>query len=428
MQFEKDFKWGLATASIQVEGAYNQDGRSESIWDNPSDGRVANNDKPHIASDQYHHYKEDVKIMKDLGINTYRFSLSWSRIIPERNKINQKGIDYYNSLINELIQNNIEPMITIYHWDMPMWVYKLGGWESEEIISVFKEYVEVVSKNFSDRVKYWFVYNEPQCFILNGYLHGKHAPFKKKFFSLGKITKIMMKAHGVGVKTLREHAKQDVKVGIAMAVGSFIPVNDTKEEIEKAYQKTFDDVKGYIPWLCDPILKGKPAKTHTIHRIDEKEIEDIYQPLDFLGINHYLPMVDKNYVPLRKERSCMDWIIDERAIYWTIRFFYERYKLPIIVSENGTALYDEVVDGRVDDKQRSEYITNYLRYVKKAKEENIPVQGYIYWSYIDNFEWQDGYKPRFGLVHCDYDNGCKRTIKDSAYTYKHIIETNGEEL
>lgn len=428
MSLRKDFLWGCASASVQVEGAYNEDGRTESIWDNPEDGRVKNNDKPHIASDQYHRYKEDVKIMKDLGMKTYRFSLSWSRIIPERNKINQKGIDYYNNLINELISNGIEPMITIYHWDMPLWVYEIGGFESENIIPVFKEYVEVVSKAFTDRVKYWFVYNEPQCFIMHGYLNGKHAPFKKKFLSIGKITKIAMKAHGLAVKTLRETAKQEVKIGIAMAVGSHVPTNDSKEEIEKAYKKTFDDIKTYNPWLCDPILIGKTARFTLFHHISSKDIEEIYQPLDFLGINHYFPATDKEYIPIREERSYLNWIIDERAMYWTIRFFYERYKLPIIISENGTSLDDKVEDDKVHDKFRCDYITNYVKYVKKASEENIPVLGYTYWSIIDNFEWQDGFKPRFGLVYCDYDNNCKRIIKDSAYTYSDIIKTNGENL
>lgn len=428
-EFPKGFLWGTATASAQVEGGWNEDGRTPSIWDMAPKGKVHNDEKPYVASDQYHRYKEDVQLMKSLGYQTYRFSLSWSRIMPAEGKVNQKGLDYYNDLINELLANGIEPMVTIFHWDLPMWVYEKGGWESEEIIDLFGQYVKVVAEAFSDRVRYWYVYNEIQCFILNSYIMGVHAPFKKKYLSIMKLSRIAMKAHGVGVRTLRQYAKKPVKIGIAMANSCHIPKDDSPAAIEKARQKTFKGYNGMsTSWFGDPMLLGKGIRQFGILHISQKDAEEIYQPLDFLGINNYFPAIDKDYDSSGKEFTEMGWVVDERSIYWVSRFMYERYHLPIIISENGCAMPDKLEDGAVHDERRIDYYRRYIKAVKKAIDDGVDIFGYTAWSFIDNFEWAEGYRPRFGLVYCDYENNCQRIIKDSARYYSKIIASNGREL
>lgn len=436
MSFKSDFMWGASTSSAQIEGAYNEDGKGLSIWDIAPKEKIKNGDDMHTSSDFYHHKSEDIATMKELGFNSYRFSLSWPRIISEKGKVNEKGLKFYSDLIDELIANGIEPIVTLYHWDEPVWVEEEGGWKSESTIGYFEEYTRVVVDALSDRVKYWITFNEPQCFLMNGYMTGVHAPFKSNYLCLNKISNIFMRTNYVAVKTIRERAKKNPLVGLSFSSGAYIP-KDEKDpmSIEKAKHDTFYKGMGIMNnrfWM-DPILLGKSASAYGIFHTKKKDLSRIYTDLDFIALNNYEAFNysnmggDKDIDKSKLNLSNMGWVIDGRSLYWVVRFIYERYKKPIIITENGVALDDKVENGRVKDKKREEFMDEYLTGLKRASDEGIPLLGYEYWSLLDNFEWAEGYGPRFGLIHVDYETK-KRIVKDSAYHYRDIIKSNGEIL
>lgn len=434
MAFPKEFLWGAASASAQVEGAWNIDGRTPSIWDVASDGKIKNGETPHDACDHYHRYKEDVALMRELGLKSYRFSLSWSRIIPREGEVNQKGIDFYNNLINELLANGIEPLITIYHWDMPVWVMEKGGWLSDKVIKPFAEFTKVVVDAFSDRVKYWMPMNEPQCFIMNGYMTGAHAPFKNRYLALSRLTRNCLMAFHESAEVIKKYAKITPKIGIAMATSAFIPKDESPEEIAIAEKNSFSKGSGLMSnlWWADPLLRGKPVRAFGVYYIPKKYMSKIQTKLDFIGLNTYSPFGDdwfgKDDGLTEDKKNYLGWVNDGRCIYWAIRFWSNRYGLPLMVTENGTCVTDTVSDdGRIHDERRMDYMKDYIGGVKRAVDEGYNVIGYQYWSIMDNFEWAEGYDPRFGIIHVDYKTK-KRTIKDSGYLYQEIIRTNGEIL
>ena len=434
IMFSRDFLWGAATAAPQIEGAYEIDERSPSIWDVAPLGKIKNNDNCHNACDHYHHYKEDIALMKKIGLKSYRFSISWSRIIPSENKINQKGIDFYRSLIQELKANNIEPLLTIYHWDLPLWVFNKGGWESEDIISLFVDYTKVLVDEFSDLVKYWIPMNEPQCFIMNGYMVGAHAPFKTNYLSLSKLTRNCLMAFHSSVETIRKYAKIKPLIGIAMAAGAFIPENESIEAINEARIKSFSKGSGLMSnaWWSDPLILGKSVRAYGIYKIAKKHLPKIKTELDFIGINNYSPF-QKNWYGKDDslsddKKNSLGWVNDGRGLYWTIRFFSERYSLPILITENGMCDNDILTnDNRIHDDKRINYMKDYLSNLKRAIKEGYNIIGYQYWSLLDNFEWAEGYEPRFGLIYVDFKTQ-KRYLKDSAYYYKEVIESNGNNI
>lgn len=435
--FPKDFLWGAATASAQIEGGWNEDGRSPSIWDVAPENKIHKGEDCRTACDHYHRFREDVAIMKELGLKSYRFSLSWSRIIPEEGKINEKGIAFYSALIDELLAAGIEPLITLYHWDLPVWMDKKGGWKTIEIRERFLEYANVVVDAFSDRVKYWITFNEPQCFLMNGYMQGVHAPFRKDYLCFPRISRNFMLTNAATVKLIREKAKKPPRVGLAFAAGAFIPANENDPaSVEQARKKSFYKGMGTMNnrWWMDPILLGKPVQAYGIYRSRKHDMKDIQVKLDFIGINNYSAFNysdwggDKNADTTNLPKNSLGWVIDGRSMYWTVRFLYERYGVPIMITENGMSNRDTVNDsGEVCDTVRVDYMDDYLRNLKQAMAKGVPVIGYQHWSLMDNFEWAEGYDPRFGLVYVDFKTG-NRTIKKSAYHYKHIIETNGSTL
>lgn len=435
MGFREDFLWGAASAAHQIEGAYNEDGKTMGIWDALYKGHVIRDENGHVSADHYHHIKEDVALMKEMGLKSYRFSISWPRVIPEPNVVNQKGLDFYNQLVDELVAAGIEPMITLFHWNLPMWAHEYGGWKNEQVVEDFAFYTKIVTEELSDRVKYFMTINEPQCFVKLGYFYGEHAPFEKCPEEITTITRNVMLAHGKAVQMLRKYAKQPLLVGMAPTGPGITPRNNTPEEIEKARQDTY--AIGYVTsntWWADPIVLGKipePLKG----AISEEDIKIICQPLDFYGFNVYN---SENYKEPKggtnvnvypgMPRTAMNWPITPEVLYWMTKFHYERYGLPIMITENGMANMDFVMlDGKVHDPQRIDYIHRHLQELKKAVEEGIPVLGYQYWSVMDNFEWALGYDKRFGLIYVDYRTG-ERVLKDSAYDYRKIIESNGENL
>ena len=436
MGFPKNFLWGSATAAYQVEGAYNEDGKGLNIWDALSDGHIAYGDNGNVACDHYHRFREDVALMKKIGLKSYRFSINWSRIFPDASgKINEIGLKFYSDLVDELIKADIEPLCTLYHWDLPMWVYEMGGWESAESINCFVEYAKTVVDALSDRVKYFITFNEPSSFIDGGYIHGVHAPFKvADTATVNNVIRNVMLAHGYAMIKMREAAKQPIMIGSAPTGIIYTPANNSAEEIERARAATFTDPSFYMAgWWLDPVVLGKRSVNQEF--LSDEDLKIISQKPDFIAYNIYeaagygAPANVKNERAYEGiPRTTMDWTITPDCLYWSAKFIYERYNLPLIITENGMSNTDFVMlDGKVHDPQRTDFVHRYLRELKKAVDEGINVVGYHYWSLMDNFEWSFGYSRRFGLIYVDYPTG-ERTLKDSAYFYSEVIKTNGENL
>ena len=442
MEFPKDFLWGAASAAAQVEGAWNEDGRGPSIWDVLYPGHTKYNEGPLQACDHYHRYREDVALMKKMGLKSYRFSVSWSRILPDgTEKINQKGIEFYQSLVRELKAAGIEPMVTLYHWDLPYALYLQGGWKNPQIPDWFAAYTKIVVEALSDQVQYWMTLNEPQCFVGIGHLQGRHAPFLDEPASLRPVTRHVLLAHAKAVQTIRQYAKLPPKVGYAPTGPVFSPCGDESEAaIAEAYRRTMEVEGCYsISWWCDPVLLGRVpepmAKALGADVFTPQELELLHQPLDYLGFNVYnacaAQQPGSEYTANTWQgspRTAMEWPITPDCIYWAIRFLNQRYGRPILITENGMANTDFVMlDGKVHDPQRIDYVHRHLLAARRALQEGYPLIGYTYWSIMDNYEWAEGYSKRFGLIYVDYRT-MERITKDSAAWYAHVIATNGSEL
>ena len=448
MSFGKDFMWGAASASYQVEGAYLEDGKGLNIWDVYSNhgNYVAHNETGNVACDHYHRYKEDIALMKQMGMKCYRFSISWARILPDgTGKINEKGIKFYSDLVDELIKNGITPLVTLFHWEYPYALHMKGGWLNPQSSDWFAEYANVVVDALSDRVSCWMTINEPQIFIGLGYSLGVHAPFlKMPVFDIARMSHNVLLAHGKAVKVIRENAVLKPQIGFAFATSCCAPLGKSEEEIEDARKRSFDmDIGNFIfsaTWWADPIVFGKyPDQAYELLGKNMPEIKDgdmeiISQPIDFYGTNIYegrkICMVNgySEGTYIGNPKTMMEWSVTPETFYWSPKFLYERYGLPVMITENGIANMDWIyIDGKVHDPQREDFITRYLKELKHAADDGIDILGYMYWSVMDNFEWNSGYDKRFGLVYIDYITQ-KRTIKDSAYYYRSIIEANGENL
>lgn len=449
MKFPDPFIWGVASSAYQVEGAAKEDGRGPSVWDVfcEKEGKILDGYNGEISCCQYHHMEEDVALMADLGIRAYRFSLSWSRILPEgTGEVNQKGIDYYNRLIDCLRAHGIEPFITLYHWDLPEALQRKGGWLNPESVLWFADFAELAAKAFSDRVKYFLTFNEPQCFIGLGYYGDYHAPglncsMREAMLAAHHV----LKAHGQAVKRLREYGKQPLQIGFAPAGKFTFPKSDRQKDVAAAKEMLtevlpLDEWCWSLTWWSDPIFLGKyPENVLEKYRdivpdITAEDMELISQPVDFVGQNIYdgrmveagsggRPMFVKEPTGFASTHNKSP--VTPEILYWMPKFLYERYKKPVLITESGMANIDLVsVDGRVHDGCRIAYLESYLQNLRKAAAE-VPVKGYFQWSLIDNFEWAYGYQERFGLIYVDYPTQ-KRIVKDSGYWYKKVIETNGD--
>ncbi len=434
MTFSENFLWGAATAAAQVEGGYLEGGRTPSIWDVAPKEKIKGGENCHVACDFYHKWREDVALMKEMGLKSYRFSVSWPRIVPEKGKVNKEGLKFYSDLVDALLAVGIEPLVTLYHWDMPVWVNDYGGWESKKITEDFLFYTRAVVEALSDRVQYWITFNEPSCFLMNGYMQGVHAPFKRHYLNLPKFTKIFMRTNAETVALIRKTAKKKPYIGLSYAASASIPKDERDPaSVEEARNASFFKGMGTMNnrWWMDPIILGKPVSAFGIYHIGARFAKSVQVKFDFLGVNHYEAFnysawggdksIDKSKLP----QNSLGWVIDERSIYWTLKFLYERYRLPIMITENGVSLGDKPdKSGKVHDDVRTKALDGFLSYMQKAMKEGVPVLGYQHWSLMDNFEWAEGYGPRFGLIYVDYATG-KRTLKDSAYHYRDIIAQNG---
>ncbi len=444
MSFSKDFVWGAATASFQIEGGYDTRGRC--IWDMMCEkaGAVAFGHNGRIACDHYHRFREDIAMMKQLGIKAYRFSISWPRLIPDgTGKINEDGVRFYNELIDELVKNGIEPYITLFHWDYPLELYKRGGWLNPESPEWFAQYSKIVVDLFSDRVKYWFTLNETQCFISVGHANGEHAPgLKMSEYEVMTCAHNAHLAHGLAVQVIRANAKRTPFIGFAPVGDVKVPATSSEADIQAAYKEMFRPLNphywGNAIWV-EPVMTGKyPDEIREYFdnnhiRVTDEHMKIIGEPIDFLGMNIYTAgRISASGKPAEPkvgfDRTDIGWEVVPESLYWGPKFYYQRYKKPIYITENGMANVDFVSgDGKVHDPQRIEFLRRYLLQLRRASEEGVDVKGYFQWSLMDNFEWAEGYQKRFGIVYVDYET-LERTPKDSFEWYSKIIAGNGDNL
>ncbi|NVK31715.1 MAG: beta-glucosidase [Gammaproteobacteria bacterium] len=450
-KFKEDFVWGVAASSYQIEGAAEQDGRSDSVWDMfcREPGKIKDSSDGRIACDHYNRYQDDVRMIADLNVKAYRLSTAWPRIIPDGyGKVNEKGLAFYDKLVDELLAAGVTPWITLYHWDMPTCLFDQGGWLNPASSDWFADYARVVTERLSDRVTNWFTLNEPQVFLGLGHQVGEHAPgLQLPFEKVLLASHNSLLAHGKAVQVMRAVAKQPLKIGAAPVGVVNFPTSDDPALVEAARKSTFS-VSGVNcfsnTWYADPMLKGEYPEDglelfeHYLPKFGADDMKQICQPLDMYAANIYagtpLEFNDKGEVVTAESsllgcgRTTMDWNVTPDCLYWGPKFLYERYGLPIVVTENGLASCDWVhVNGEVDDAGRVDYVQRHLRALRQAAADGTDVAGYFYWSIMDNFEWGFGYQQRFGMVHVDYHTQ-KRTPKRSAYWYRDVINSNGEIL
>lgn len=449
MSFPADFTWGAAAASYQIEGAtQGADGGGESVWDMccKRPGFVRDGDTGFVACDHYNRYQEDVALMQTIGLRAYRLSIMWPRVLPNGiGPTNPKGLDFYDRLVDALLAANITPWVTLYHWDYPRTLFERGGWLNADAPLWFEEYTRVIVDHLSDRVQHWFTLNEPACFVEMGHQTGRQAPGLQ--LGRSQITRVwhhVMCAHGRAVRAIRAHSKQPApRIGFAPVFRAGIPASAAPKDEEAARRYLLEPPTfgGFnANWNLDPCFGlGYPADTLTALGPDAPPIRDgdmelIAQPLDFLGFNIYA--ADKIRAgadgepevvpyPSHHPRSMLGWPVTPEALYWVPRFLYAHYQTPIVITENGIALNDWVArDGHVHDAGRIDFMARYLTALERGITEGIPIKGYFHWSLMDNFEWAEGYAPRFGLIHVDYETQ-QRTCKDSAYWYRDLIAQNG---
>ncbi|MCE9557530.1 MAG: beta-glucosidase [Armatimonadetes bacterium] len=442
-KFPEGFLWGAATSSYQIEGGHDADGKGVGIWDEfcQKPGAIYGGHIGDVGCDHYHRASEDIELMAELNLQAYRFSISWPRVMPHgTGEINEKGLEFYDRLIDSLLAANIRPLVTLYHWDLPQAVQDRGGWLNPEIPVWFEEYAKVVVGRLGDRVKDWITLNEPGIYVNLGHFEGTHAPALK--LSPAEILtcyKHTFLAHGRACQVIRELAP-NATLSYAPHCVTGEPVDDEAQTVEAAREYTFGEShpdrnfwqqRLYI----DPICKGVwPEKLcHDLAPEWELPTSDemavIHQPLDHLCLNFYsAPLVDPAGAVIPDApgiaRTLFDWPVRERGLHYAVKFHHERTGLPILISENGLSNMDWVAqDGKVHDPQRLDFLERYLGQLHRSISEGIPVLGYMHWSLMDNFEWADGFKQRFGLIHVDFQTG-KRTIKESARHYSEWIRAN----
>ncbi|AEM77729.1 GH1 family beta-glucosidase [Thermoanaerobacter wiegelii] len=445
IKFPKEFVWGVATSSYQIEGAVNEDGRTPSIWDtfSKTEGKTYNGHTGDVACDHYHRYKEDVEIMKEIGVKAYRFSIAWPRIFPEEGKYNPKGMDFYKRLVDELLKRDITPAATIYHWDLPKWAYdKRGGWLNRDSVKWYVEYATKLFEELGDAIPLWITHNEPWCASILSYGIGEHAPGHKNYREALIAAHHILLSHGEAVKAFREMNIKGSKIGITLNLTPVYPASEKEEDkLAAQYADGFSN-----RWFLDPIFKGNyPEDMMELYSkiigefdfIKEGDLETISVPIDFLGVNYYTrgivkydeeSMLKAENVPGPGKRTEMGWEISPESLYDLLKRLDREYtKLPMYITENGAAFKDEVTeDGRVRDDERIEYIKEHLKAAAKFIEEGGNLKGYFVWSLMDNFEWVHGYSKRFGIVYVDYETQ-KRILKDSALWYKEVILSNSIE-
>ncbi len=444
--FPKGFFWGTATASYQIEGAWNEDGKGESIWDRfaHTPGKIKNGDSGDIACDSYHRWHEDFALMQAMNLNSYRFSISWPRIQPVGSgPANPRGLDYYSRMIDALLEAHIRPMVTLYHWDLPQALQDAGGWPNRDMVGRYSEYVQLVAKALGDRVSDWMLFNEPIAFTDLGYLDGTHAPGHKSMLEFLRATHVVNLAQGEGFRALKS-LRPSARVGTAFSMSPCEPATNSEADqlaAERAHAIT-------NVWFLETALRGRYPDAFTFlpetaMRIKSGDMEKVRAPLDFIGINLYYRTICS--APSTKERisRAQDWLypvtmapgqqgpktdlgweVWPKALYDMLMRITRDYNRPIIeITESGCAYNDGPdASGAIHDTRRIDYHRQYLAALAKAISEHADVRGYHAWTLMDNFEWAEGYSSRFGLTYVDFKTQ-QRTIKDSGKWYANIAKT-----
>ncbi|KAA9005368.1 beta-glucosidase [Paenibacillus spiritus] len=444
VQYPADFVWGAATAAYQVEGAYQEGGRGLSIWDTFSrePGKVWNGDNGDVACDSYHRFREDIALMKELGLKAYRFSVAWPRIYPNgRGEVNAEGLAFYDAFIDELVAAGIEPVCTLYHWDLPQALQDEGGWENRDTIAAFADYAETLFRRYGDRIAKWFTINEPWCASFLSNYHGEHAPGNRNLQTAVTVSHHLMLAHGAAVRRFRETGIPG-EIGCAPNVTWMEPYS-TREEDKEACRR---ENGWFIEWYFDPMYKGEYPE-FLVERfrahgaevpIQEGDMELISEPADFVGINYYNGSVARyeegagimecSRINMGYEHTDIGWPIYPEGFHKVLSYLHERYgDIAIYITENGACYNDGVEEGTVADMKRIDYLHKHLLSLHRCIASGISVKGYFAWSLMDNFEWAYGYSMRFGLIHVDYET-LRRTPKDSYYWYQDVIKRGGVEL
>jgi beta-glucosidase len=450
MAFPEGFLWGVASSAIQIEGGRTQ--RGPSVWDTfaHAPGRVADGRNADVACDSFERWKEDVALIAGLGAHAYRLSISWPRVMPDGlGRVHTEGLDYYDRLIDALLDAGVEPWVTLFHWDMPEALFRQGGWLSGRSVEAFEAYARVIVNRLGDRVSNWMTLNEPQCFLGLGHVSGAHAPGLRldRPRALAAIHHALV-AHGRAVEAIRSQARTTPSVGWATYGEVACPASRSEADVEAARRRTLGvpaHDRWYFnnTWFDDPVVFGSyPDEGLSLLGADmpegfERDLETIKQPLDFFGVNIYQAGMVKAGTDgcaedVRRRAgwpsTMTGWPVVPESLYWGSWFLGERYELPMYITENGCAAMDWIhADGRVHDAARIDFLARYLMSLRDALHDGADVRGYFQWSILDNFEWAEGYRMRFGLVYVDYDT-LERIPKDSYDWYRHLIETNGASL
>jgi len=443
-KFASDFLWGAATAAYQIEGSPLADGAGLSIWHRFSHtpGRTANGDTGDVACDHYRRYREDVALMKELGLQAYRFSVSWSRILPEgKGRVNEKGLDFYRRLVDELLAANIKPLVTLYHWDLPAALDDLGGWLNRDVASWFAEYATVMFRALDDRVRMWATLNEPWVVTDGGYLHGPLAPGHKNLYEAPIATHNLMRSHGAAVSAYRAIGKH--QIGTVVNLEPKYPASQSPEDLAATNRADAYMNRQYL----DPVLRGSyPPELKEMFgeawpAFPDSDFKEMTQPIDFLGVNYYTRSVTQNDPQKVVERASRvkqpdaiytetDWEIFPQGLTDILVWVKEQYgDIPLYITENGAAIYDPpyAVTDPVEDPIRVHYLQLHLRAIRDAIERGVNLRGYFVWSLLDNYEWSLGYSKRFGIVHVNYKT-LARTPKKSARFYSEVIRSQGSNL
>ena len=446
--FPENFLWGAATASYQIEGAWNKHGKGESTWDRftHTPGKIRNNDTGDVANDHYRLWKKDIGLMKKLGLQAYRFSISWPRVLPAgRGKINQKGLDFYSKLVDGLLESNITPFVTLYHWDLPQKLEDEGGWPMRSTANAFVEYTDMITRALGDRVKNWITHNEPAVVAWTGYAEGIHAPGLKDYGLGVRTAHHLLLSHGLAVPVIRGNSP-NAEVGIALDIWWRVAASNSRADLDLVRQEDGRLVR----WFLDPLYgRGYPsdkiadftkmgALPNGLDFVQAGDMDAIAVPTDFVGLNYYSRHVYRANTPDNDPQTVftqprtpehwteVDWEIYPDGLTNVLKRLYFNYQpRKIHVTENG-ASYSTPPDekGNIHDEYRTNYLRTHFAAMYRAIQAGVPLAGYFVWSLMDNFEWSHGYSQRFGIVWVDYETQ-KRTLKDSAKWYKNVIKKNG---